>query len=101
MIDSLFFASFDPLLEVPELCAVCSVHPPIFSYDYRALKRNGRQQKTTGFCCASCAAALLKKLERAEAEEWAEEEVAMEGDALDITEFRKHRLAVFPGSGRN
>lgn len=101
MIDSLFFAGFDPLHEVPELCAICSLRPPVFSYDYRALDRNGEHQKTTGFCCAFCAAGLLKKLERAESEEWAEEEAVLEGDSFDVTEFRKHRLAAFPGSARN
>jgi hypothetical protein len=101
MIDSLFFASFDPIHEVPEACALCSVHPPVFSYDYRGLARDGEQQKTAGFCCAACAAELLKKLEQAEAEEWAEEEASLEDDAFDVTEFRKHRLAAFPGSGPN
>lgn len=101
MIDSLFFSSFDPLHEVPEACALCTKRPPVFRYDYRALGHNGEQQKTTGFCCASCAAGLLKELERTESEEWAEEEALLEGDAFDITEFRKHRLATFPGGGRN
>jgi hypothetical protein len=97
MIDSLFFAGFDPLHEVPEVCTVCSSHPPVFSYDYRALDKNGETQKTTGFCCVPCAMQLVKKLERAESQEWEEEEAALEEDAFDVTEFRKHRLAAFPG----
>lgn len=101
MIDSLFFAGFDPLHEVPEVCTVCSLHPPVFSYDYHSLDQNGDPQKTTGFCCVSCATQLLGKLERAESQEWAEEEAALEEDAFDVSEFRKHRLAAFPGSRRS
>ena len=100
MLDSLFFAGFDPLHEVPALCTICSLHPPVFRFDYRALDENGESQKTTGFCCAACAGGLLKKLERAESREWAEEEAALAKDAFDITEFHKHRLATFPSSGR-
>jgi len=101
MMDTLFFASFDPLHDVPKLCILCSSHPPVFSYDYRALDRSGESRKTSGYCCARCAARLLKKLELAESQEWAEEEAALENDEFDITDFRKHRLAAFPGSGRN
>ena len=98
MMDSLFVAGFDPLHEVPEVCTVCASRPPVFSYDYRALDEKGESQKTTGFCCVSCATQLLKKLESAESQEWAEEEAALESDAFDVSEFRKHRLAAFPGS---
>jgi hypothetical protein len=100
MLDSLFFAGFDPLHEVPEVCTACSSRPPVFSFDYRALDESGESQKTTGFCCAACAAMLLQKLERAESQEWAEEEAALANDDFDVTEFHKHRLAAFPGSGR-
>jgi hypothetical protein len=44
---------------------------------------------------------LLKQLERAKSEEWAEEEASLEEDALDVTDFRKQRLAAFLGTGRN
>ena len=101
MIDSLFFAGFDPLHEAPAVCTVCSLHPPVFNYDYHTLDPNGEPQRTTGFCCASCATQLLKRLERAESQEWAEEEASLEEDAFDVSEFRRHRLAAFPGSGRN
>ncbi|HEY7615556.1 MAG TPA: hypothetical protein VH744_02035 [Terriglobales bacterium] len=100
MMDSLFFAGFDPLHEVPEFCTVCSSRPPVFSYDYRALDESGDSRKTTGFCCASCAVALLKKLEAAESQEWAEEEAALAKDDFDVSEFHEHRLAAFPGSAR-
>jgi ferredoxin len=100
MIDSLFFGGFDPLHEVPELCTACASRPPVFSYDYHALGANGEMQKTSGFCCAACASELLKKLERAESQEWAEEEEALGKDDFDVTEFRKHRLATFPGGKR-
>ena len=101
MIDSLFFAGFDPLHEAPEVCTVCSSHPPVFNYDYHTLDRSGEPKRTTGFCCSSCATQLLKQLERAESQEWAEEEASLEEDAFDVSEFRRHRLAAFPGSGRN
>ncbi len=97
MIDSLFFAGFDPLHEVPKVCTVCALLPPIFSYDYHWLDQNGNPQKTTGFCCVACATQLLKKLEGAESQEWAEEEAALEEDAFDVTEFREYRLAAFEG----
>ncbi len=100
MMDSLFFAGFDPLHEVPEKCTICSSHPPIFSFDYRALDNN-QPQEIKGFCCASCAASLLKKLEKAESQEWASEEAALAQDDFDVTEFRRHRLAAFPGASKN
>ena len=99
MIDSLFFAGFDPMHEVPEVCSLCSVHPPVFRYDYRALDDQGKAQKITGFCCPACAAELLRKLEQSESNEWAEEEAALEEDAFDVTDFHKHRLAAFPEPG--
>ena len=100
MMDSLFFYGFDPLHEVPEVCTVYASHPPVFSFDYRGLDESGESQKTSGFCCAACAAMLLQRLERAESQEWADEEAVLFQDDFDITEFRKHRLAAFPGSGR-
>jgi hypothetical protein len=100
MINSVFFAGFDPLHEVPAVCTVCSLHPPVFSYDYRALNPDGEAQRTTGFCCFTCATHLLSRLEQAESQEWAEEEASLEEDAFDVGEFRKHRLATFPGSLR-
>ena len=101
MMDSLFLAGFDPLHEVPENCTLCSSQPPIFSFDYRVLDENSKPQELKGFCCASCAAGLLKKLERAESQEWASEEAALAEDDFDVTEFRKHRLAAFPGTRRS
>jgi hypothetical protein len=98
MLESLFFAGFDPLHEVPERCTVCSTHPPVLTYDYRALDAKGEPQKTTGFCCTTCAVELLEKLQRAESQEWQEEEAALESDAFDVSGFRKHRLAAFPES---
>jgi len=100
MIDSLFFSGFDPLHEVPELCTVCAGRPPVFSYDYHTLDAARNPQKTTGFCCMACATELLCKLESTESEEWAEEEAALAKDDFDVTEFREHRLAAFPGRRR-
>jgi hypothetical protein len=98
MMESLFFGGFDPLREVTEVCTVCAGRPPVFRYDYRGLNEKGESEKTTGFCCVACAKELLERLESAESKEWAKEEAALESDALDVREFRKRRLAVFPGS---
>jgi hypothetical protein len=101
MMDSLFLSGFDPLHEVPEVCTVCSSRPPVFSFDYRGLDEAQKSKENKGFCCAPCAIVLLTQLERSESQEWASEEAALAADDFDITEFHKHRLAVFSKNGRN
>jgi hypothetical protein len=101
MMDSLFFAGFDPLHEVPELCTICSLRPPVFTFDYRAGEAQGEPKKANGFCCPACAIRLLQRLGKAESREWAEEEAALAEDDFDISEFHKHRLAAFPDSKQN
>jgi hypothetical protein len=98
MLDTLFFAGFDPLHETPKVCTLCSSRPPVFQFDYRMLGKEGECQESKGFCCAACAADLLKKLETAESREWAEEEAALQADDLDVSEFHRNRLAAFPRS---
>jgi len=100
MIDSLFFAGFDPLHDVPALCTVCSSRPPVFGFDYHARDAKGESQATKGFCCSACAAELLKKLENVESQEWASEEAALAQDDFDVSDLHKQRLAAFPGNGR-
>jgi len=100
MMDSLFLAGFDPLHETPESCVLCSLRPPVFAFDYRALDKNQRTRETKGFCCALCAVALVRKLQRAEAQEWASEEAALAADNVDVTELHRHRVTVFPGRHR-
>jgi hypothetical protein len=101
MNDSVFFATFDPLFcDTPELCPLCGSHPPIFNYEFTTRDPNGERQYVKGFCCGSCAPALVRKLERTESREWAEEEAALEADDMDISEFHKRRLAAFAAGAK-
>jgi hypothetical protein len=96
MNDSVFFATFDPLyVNAPDACSLCIAQPPIFDYEYALEKENGERQYIKGFCCARCAADLLKKLATNEAREWAEEEAVLQAEDLDVTDFQKRRLATF------
>ncbi|HTM86644.1 MAG TPA: hypothetical protein VL155_00490 [Terriglobales bacterium] len=96
MNDSLFFASFDPLFcEAPDACELCGASLPIFQYEYCTQNQNNERQYLKGFCCDACAAQLLQKLKHSEAREWAEEETALRADDMDVTEFRRRRLAAF------
>jgi hypothetical protein len=56
---------------------------------------NGERTITKGFCCASCARAMLNNLEGREADEWAEEEAELEAEHVDVTDYQKRRLATF------
>jgi hypothetical protein len=96
MNDSLFFATFDPLyVNAPDACTMCVVQPPIYSYEYCIEDEDGKRTYLKGFCCAACANTLLKKLENREAEEWEQEEAALEAEHLDVTDLQKRRLASF------
>lgn len=96
MNDSVFFATFDPLyVNAPDGCGLCISQPPIFSYEYCIEEPDGQRQYLKGFCCAGCAADLLKKLATTEAKEWADEEAELEADNLDVTDLQKRRLATF------
>jgi hypothetical protein len=98
MTDKLSLATFDPLLrDTPELCNLCAGKAPVFTYEFRT-EEQGEAKSSKGFCCAACAAALVKKLERVEAREWAEEEEALEVDDVDVSDFKKRRLSAF-GAG--
>lgn len=100
MNDSIFFATFDPLyVNAPDGCALCITQPPIFSYEYCIEQESGERQYLKGFCCAACAANLLKKLATTEAGEWEREEAELEANELDVTDFQKRRLATFGGTG--
>jgi hypothetical protein len=98
---SLHISTFDPMHEVPEVCKVCGSNPPVFFYEWLPYGEESAPENTEGFCCADCGAKLLKKLERLEAREWAEEEVALEADGSDVTDFREHRLAAFAKTETN
>jgi ferredoxin len=84
MHNSLHLMTFDPLRDAPELCALCGARPPVFHFEFKTEKDPSR-----GFCCEICAIRLLKRLERTESQEWAEEEAALAADDLDTAEFHK------------
>jgi hypothetical protein len=92
---TLFFATFDPLRETPDVCTLCGSRPPVFNYEFHTEDENGELQSTTGFCCAGCATKRLRQLEATESREWAVEEAALAADDSDVTEFQKRRLATF------
>lgn len=101
MTDKLSLATFDPLLrDTPGLCNLCAGTVPVFTYEFRT-EEQGEARSSKGFCCAACAAALVKNLERVEAREWAEEEEALQADDMDISEFKKRRLSAFGAGTRN
>jgi hypothetical protein len=95
MHDSILFATFDPMRDVPETCTRCKVKPPAFSYEAQVDHPGAEPRTLIGFCCVDCAAKLLKAMERAESREWAEEEAALAADDLDVSDLHQRRLATF------
>jgi hypothetical protein len=96
MNDSLFFATFDPLyINAPETCNLCLAEAPAFTYEYCLERSDGRRKYIKGYCCADCAAGLMKRLAGREAEEWAREEAELQAQHLDVAELQKRRLATF------
>jgi len=96
MMDSVFFATFDPLLSnSPDACTLCIVHPPAFAYEYCTEDEEGERKYLNGFCCTGCAAVLLKKLANVEAGQWEAEEAVLEAEHLDTSDLQKRRLATF------
>ena len=96
MTDSVFFATFDPLLSnAPDACTICLVQPPAFSYEYCIENEDGERKYLNGFTCSGCATGLLKKLANAEASQWEAEEAVLEAEDVDVTDLQKRRLATF------
>ncbi len=96
MNDSIFFGTFDPLcVDAPDVCNLCVAQPPAFEYESCIQGETGQREVKKGFCCASCARAMLKNLEGREAIEWAEEEAELEAEHVDVTDYQKRRLATF------
>ena len=96
MNDSVFFGTFDPLcVDAPDVCNLCVAQPPTYEYETCLEGEDGKREVKKGFCCASCARALLKSLEGREAKEWADEEAELEAEHVDISEYQKRRLATF------
>jgi hypothetical protein len=96
---NVFFSAFEPLHEVPQVCDVCHLDPPVLSYEFETVGETGEPEEQTGFCCRWCATELLHKMERAEAQRRAAEEAALKVDEFDIVDLREPELAG-AGSGR-
>jgi len=89
MHNSLHFTTFDPLRDAPELCGLCGARSPVFHFEFNSEADQKEPLSRRGFCCEICATRLLKKLERTESQEWAEEEAALAAEDLDTDEFHK------------
>jgi len=95
---NLFFSAFEPLQEAPEVCDVCKSNPPILSYEFATYGARGEVKEKTGFCCAHCTTILVRILECAESQRWAEEEAALRADQVDVSDLMQRRLAAFGGN---
>ena len=94
--DGLYLATFDPsYVNAPETCNLCIAETPAFTYEYCIEQHDGKRHYIKGYCCANCAAGLMKRLAGREAEEWAEEEAELQAEHVDITDLQKRRLATF------
>jgi hypothetical protein len=92
---SLFLAAFDQMHELPQVCGLCKVKPPVFNYEFRGYGRTGELSHTEGFCCAPCAGEMVNKLERNEVRLWEQEETALEAEDVDVTALHEQRVAAF------
>lgn len=90
---SVFFSAFEPLHEVPQVCDVCNLDPPTLSYEFETTGEAGEPEGQSGYCCRWCAAELLHKLERADAQRRGQEEAALKVDEFDIVDFQEPELA--------
>jgi hypothetical protein len=89
---SVFFSAFEPLHEVPQVCDVCHLDPPMLSYEFGTTREAGEPEEQKGFCCRWCAAELLLKVERADALRRAQEKAALKVDEFEIIDFREPEL---------
>jgi hypothetical protein len=89
MHNSLHIMTFDPLRDAPERCSLCEKRPPVFHFEFKSDADQKEPLTRRGFCCEICATRLLKKLERTESREWAEEEAALAAADLDTDDFHK------------
>lgn len=96
MRNELCFSTFDPLFsDAPCLCDLCEAKPSVFQFESDSTERNPECRPVKGYCCASCAVELLSKLQDAESLAWAEEEVSVQKDGMDVSDFHTRRLATF------
>ena len=101
MRNELCFSTFDPLFsDAPSLCDICETKPSVFQFESGSTEGNPTCP-VKGYCCASCAVQLLNKLQDAESLAWAEEEVSVQKDGMDVSEFHTRRLATFGTHGHS
>ena len=102
MRNELCFSTFDPLFsDAPCLCDLCETKPSVFQFENGSTETTPACPSVKGYCCASCAAKLLSVLQDSESLAWAEEEVAVQKDGMDVSDFHTRRLATFGTHGRN
>jgi hypothetical protein len=107
MRNELCFSTFDPLFsDAPCLCDICETKPSVFQFESGSTESGSRESDAAsrpvqGYCCAPCAVELLNKLQDTESLAWAEEEVSVQKDGMDVSEFNTRRLATFGRHGHN
>ena len=89
---SVFFSAFEPLHEVPQACDVCHLDFPVLTYEFETTRATGEPVEEKGFCCRWCAAEILHRLERADAQRRVEEHAALKVDEFDIIDFQEPEL---------
>lgn len=93
---NLYFAAFEPLQEVPEVCDICDVNPPILRYEFDTVGQHGHPRKSKGCCCSACAGKLLGALQLDDRQNSVDEEGAVKSEDFDVSDFRQLRLAAVP-----
>ncbi|PYX42539.1 MAG: hypothetical protein DMG83_20430 [Acidobacteria bacterium] len=102
MRNELCFSTFDPLFsDAPSLCDICETKPSVFQFESGSTESDAATRPVKGYCCASCAVQLLNKLQDAESLAWAAEEVSVQKDGMDVSDFHTRRLATFGTHGHN
>lgn len=92
MSEKVSFSTFDPIrFDTPTYCDVCTSDVPLFRYEYES--DHSAPQNPQGFCCASCAAKLLDRLQRAESQVWADEAAILRAEGLDVSDLEERQLA--------
>jgi len=92
MSEKVSFSTFDPIrFDTPTYCDVCNSDVPLFRYEYESDR--SAPQNPQGFCCASCAAKLLDRLQRAESQVWADEAAILRAEGLDVSDLEERQLA--------
>lgn len=95
MSERVTFSTFDPVrFDSPSRCDLCTSRAPAFHYEH-TVDEAVRQSPKRGFCCGSCAARLLARLQNAETQAWAEQEASLKADDADASDLEERRLATF------